>query len=206
MRCRYLRLTKNSRSVGAHQHLDFLQTGDARAAVVKVAAAADMQYVAAVDSWGFVCIWDHRSVIASAMPEQSSVSCSPVVARWKVCDGPVLDIQFVKQHGRTCVLLLLPPATPSSTNVPSLFTINLPSAGSADGCVGELVAYWMPHPSDAGHCLCIVDPSTSNPASLLESKSRAAEVTDGQVDSAEEGDEVPQSPAASLAILLNSTM
>jgi hypothetical protein len=71
--CRYMRLVGKSHSNSSVQNSEFLQTGEARAAIVRTAASSDLKYVAAVDAWGFVCVWDSRSTVSSVRKSVNDV-------------------------------------------------------------------------------------------------------------------------------------
>ena len=164
---RYARLIKQTQRGDSAERADFLQSGDTRAAIVKVAVAHDLQYVAAVDTWGYLSVWDHKRMIEAMAGGKGWRERDPLVARWKVSEGPVLDMQFTKHKGKTCVLLLLPPAPsspPSSLhiNVPSLFALDSLGGGRGEW-EGELVATWQPSPPPISDRLSFV--ITANPLS-----------------------------------------
>jgi hypothetical protein len=124
---------------------------------MQIAVSLDAHYVAAVDAWGYVCVWDHVRVL-NAHADGSVGKRDPLIARWKVNEGPVLDIQFTKQNGQTCILLLLPPVQPAVFNVLLLFALDS-SSGHDGGAVAQPIASWQPRSADGTDFLRFVDTS-----------------------------------------------
>ena len=159
-----------------------------------------MKYVAAVDAWGYVCVWDHTMVV-DGMVRQGKNERNTLIARWKVSEEPVVDVQFMERNGKTCVLLLLPPSPPSVTNVPSLYTLDC-SRGDGDGSVGQLLATWRPHATAGKDCLCFVDALACPAVATSNDKSPVA---DGSSEEEVEG-EGNNSAAARLALYINNIL
>ena len=202
-----MRLVGKSQCDSSVQNSEFLQTGEARAAIVRTVASSDLQYVAAVDAWGFVCVWDSAQVFDAQAAGHGECKDDAVVARWKVSEGPVLDIQFTKHNGKTCVLLLLPPVAPATVNALSLFVLDSANEGE-EGCIGQLAASWQPHSFDGKDCLCFVDKTACDVASVPRSSPKHADEA-GEWHSGSPEDEQcsdDRSAAADLATHVNTIL
>jgi hypothetical protein len=120
-------------------------------------------------------------MIVRAMAEGRNLRDGDAIfARWKINDGPVLDIQFTKQNEKSCLLILLPPSVPSTVNVPSFFVFEPPSKEKAGG-VAQLLASWQPHPSMTKDCMCYMD--THPPATSLRTTARESSAVTEQDES-----------------------
>jgi hypothetical protein len=199
----YVRLTQQSHDGQAEPHSEFLQAAEARAAIVQIAATSDSQLVAAADAWGYVCVWDHARVLGLPADKYGVDQLDPLIARWKVSEGPVLGIQFTKHNGRTCIMVLLPPVPPAVVNAISIFTLDH-ACGQMGAAVGVLSASWQSHPSIGTDCLRYVDSSTST---MLFPPAHEEGQADDEHDASEEdnGNE-KQSFAADLALHVNHVL
>jgi hypothetical protein len=156
----YVRLIQQSLDGNNQPHSEFLQAAEARAAIVQIAVAPDLQLVAAADAWGYVCVWDHARVLGLSAEKCGGGQLDPLVARWKVSEGSVLGIQFTKHNGRICIMVLLPPVPPAVVNAISIFTLDQ-ACGQMGAALGVLSASWQSHPSIGTDCLRYVDSLTS---------------------------------------------
>jgi hypothetical protein len=193
----YTRLIQQTHRDGIALNSEFLQSGQSRAAIIKVVVSRNMQYVAAADAWGYICVWNH-AIIADGIARKDQDQRKALVARWKVSEE-VLDVQFIEENGTILLLLLLPPVPPSVANVPSLFALDS-SPGETDGCTGQLLASWLPHPSIAKDCLCLVNspPPLSETARAGQASEAHGECEEGELGHADE------CAAAPLAVHINS--
>ena len=182
---------------------EFLKAGDARAAIVQISASPDALYVAAVDAWGYVCVWDHVRVLNAHADGNGRGELVLLIARWKVNEGPVLDIQFTKQNGQTCILLLLPPVPPALSNTLLLFALDS-SSGHGGGAVAQPLASWQQRATDDTDCLRFVDSSArATPAAPAPPVNQEGTDIEGRGGS-EENDE--DSVAAILASHINNAL
>jgi hypothetical protein len=163
--------------------------------------SCDQRYVAAIDEWGYVCLWDHSKIVRAIAEKGKN---DAIVARWKINEGPILDIQFTKQNEKTCLLILLPPPISSTVNVPSFFTFEPPTTEEAGG-VGELVASWQPHPSMMKDCMYYVDVHAS-PAPLYLTARESSTIEEQAESDHEDVGDMDDSLAANVAQLVNTTM
>ena len=201
---RYQRLIKQSPQGNDTGDSDFLDAGEARAAIVKVAVSCDQRYVAAIDEWGYVCLWDHSKIVRATAEGKNVGDHDAIVARWKINEGPILDIQFTKQNEKTCLLILLPPSISSTVNVPSFFAFEPPTTEEAGG-TGELVASWQPHPSTMKDCMYFVDVHAS-PAPRCPTARESSTAEEQAESDLEDLGDMDDSLAANLAQHVNTTM